>query len=197
MGASCSVALGLKALIPRLKRLSSATRTTLGRLVPFAAVASAGALNVFLMRAQEIRTGIDVFPVKKADDSGRDEDQKLDGGVTNRELKNRRGKSIGMGIGNEAFGKNLGQNNENAESGSAHWSSSTLSIGKSKVAAKIAVAETALSRVMNAMPVMVLPPLVLVQLQRTQWLAKRPRLVLPVNLGTLKTPFVIITIISF
>ena len=35
----------------------------LGRLVPFAAAASAGALNVFLMRGEEIRRGIDIYPV--------------------------------------------------------------------------------------------------------------------------------------
>ena len=48
--------------MPRLKRLSPIAKTTLTRLVPFAAVASAGALNVFLMRGEEIRQGIDVFP---------------------------------------------------------------------------------------------------------------------------------------
>lgn len=182
VGASCSVALGLKALLPRLKRLSPATRATLGRLVPFAAVAGAGALNVFLMRGQEIRTGIDVFPVKGASENEKSEEQRLDGDVVNGP-----GKSIGMGIGNEAFGKNLNQDSEDFESGSASESNSTTSsLGKSKRAAKIAVAETALSRVMNAMPVMVLPPLILVRLQRTQWLAKRPRLVLPVNLGMYK-----------
>jgi sideroflexin-5 len=43
----------------RLKRLSPNTRIILGRLVPFAAVASAGALNVFLIRREEIRRGIE------------------------------------------------------------------------------------------------------------------------------------------
>ena len=62
VGASCTVALGLNALVPRLKRLSPSARTTLTRLVPFAAVASAGALNVFLMRGEEIRQGIDIYP---------------------------------------------------------------------------------------------------------------------------------------
>ncbi|ERF69982.1 hypothetical protein EPUS_03534 [Endocarpon pusillum Z07020] len=55
----------LNALVPRLKRLSPSTRTILSRLVPFAAVASAGVLNVFLMRAEEIRQGIDVYRVQK------------------------------------------------------------------------------------------------------------------------------------
>ena len=43
------------------------------RLVPFAAVASAGALNVFLMRGEEIRRGIDVFPVPSEDEKQHNE----------------------------------------------------------------------------------------------------------------------------
>ena len=137
VGASCSVALGLNALVPRLKRLSPGARTVLSRLVPFAAVASAGALNVFLMRGEEIRKGIDVFPSES------------DAARTKRE-----------------------------ESGQE-----LQSLGKSKKAATLAVGETALSRVLNATPIMVLPPLVLVRLQRAEWLRRSPRLVLPVNLG--------------
>ncbi|KAI9893302.1 MAG: putative alpha-isopropylmalate carrier [Vezdaea aestivalis] len=127
VSASCSVALGLNALVPRLTRLSPAARTVMGRLVPFAAVASAGALNVFLMRGEEIRRGIDVF------------------------------------------GKEVGGQEEN--------------LGKSKIAAKKAVGETALSRVLNATPIMVIPPLVLVKLQKTDLLKRRPGLTLPLNLG--------------
>jgi len=127
--ASCGVALGLNALVPRLRRLSPAARATLGRLVPFAAVASAGALNVFLMRGQEMRDGIDVYP---APGSGGDERE---------------------------------------------------SLGRSRAAARLAVGETALSRVFNSTPIMVLPPLVLARLQRQPWLESRPRLVLPTQLG--------------
>ena len=65
VGASCSVALGLNALVPRL-RVSQGTRNVLKRLVPFAAVATAGALNAYLMRRGEIQTGIDVRPVLSA-----------------------------------------------------------------------------------------------------------------------------------
>lgn len=61
------------------------------------------------------------------------------------------------------------------------------SLGKSKKAATLAVGETALSRVLNATPIMVLPPLVLVRLQNRDWLKQRPRLVLPVNLGLILT----------
>lgn len=61
------------------------------------------------------------------------------------------------------------------------------SLGKSRKAATIAVAETALSRVLNSTPVMVLPAIALVRLQRTAWLAQRPRMVLPVNLGLILT----------
>lgn len=113
--ASCSVALGLNAAVPRLK-VSPATRTVLARLVPFAAVASAGALNVFLMRAEEIRQGIDVYTPESSE-----------------------------------------------------------SLGKSRRAATLAVSETALSRVLNSTPIMVIPPLILLRI--------RPRRVLPVNLG--------------
>ena len=138
VSASCSVALGLNAIVPRLKRVSPGTKTILTRLVPFAAVASAGALNVFLMRGEEIRKGIDVYPVLSEEEKAQREKD---------------GKAI-------------------------------QSLGKSKKAATIAVAETAVSRVLNATPIMVLPPLVLVRLQRTKWLKRRPKMTLPVNLGT-------------
>ena len=145
VGASCSVALGLNALVPRLKGLSPAARTTLTRLVPFAAVASAGALNVFLMRGEEIRRGIDVFPVQSA-----------------------------------------AQKAERERSGAA-GAAAVPSLGKSKKAATLAVGETALSRVLNSTPVMAVPPLILVQLQKREWLKSRPRMVLPVNLGLILT----------
>lgn len=67
VSASCGVAIGLNNLVPRLRRLSPAARTLLTRLVPFAAVASAGALNVFLMRGEEIRRGIDVYAGGRGD----------------------------------------------------------------------------------------------------------------------------------
>jgi sideroflexin-5 len=109
------------------------------RLVPWAAVASAGALNVFLMRGTEIQKGIDVYPVLT-------EEQK--------EIYEKNGQTI-------------------------------QSLGKSKKAATLAVGETALSRVLNSTPVMAFPALVLVRLQRTEWLKQRPRMTLPVNLGKL------------
>lgn len=110
--------------------------------MPFAAVASAGAFNVFLMRGEEIRRGIDIFPALSAVEKERQE-REDEGGVR--------------------------------------------SLGKSKKAATLAVGETALSRVLNSTPVMALPPLILVRLQRMKWLRTRPRLILPVNLGTLLT----------
>lgn len=141
VSASCTVALGLNAIVPRLKRVSPNTKMIMGRLVPFAAVATAGALNVFLMRGEEIRRGIDIFPVQ-----------------TDEEKAER-----------EKTGKEV------------------ASLGKSKKAATLAVGETAISRVLNATPIMVLPPLVLVRLQKTDWLKQRPRMVLPINLGLILT----------
>ena len=137
VSASCSVAVGLNSIVPRLKSISPGTKLILGRLVPFAAVASAGALNVFLMRGEEIRRGIDVYPVLS------DEEKKA----------------------REASGEEV------------------QSLGKSKKAATLAVGETAISRVLNATPIMVIPPLILVKLQKMDWLKNRPRLVLPTNLG--------------
>ncbi len=157
VSASCSVAVGLNALVPRLKRLSPGARTTLGRLVPFAAVASAGALNVFLMRGEEIRRGIDVFPAASGKEDTRAEKAEAE---ADDQIRN-------SGNGETAMGP----------------TTQPASLGKSKKAARLAVAETALSRVMNATPIMVLPPLILVRLQRTEWLRQRPRMVLPVNLG--------------
>ena len=139
--ASCTVALGLNAIVPRLKRVSPTTKTILGRLVPFVAVAAAGVLNVFLMRGEEIRKGIDVFPVQ-----------------TEQEIQER-----------EKTGQEV------------------QSLGKSRKAATLAVGETAISRVMNATPIMVIPPLVLYRMQQTEWLKQRPRMVLPVNLGLILT----------
>ena len=113
----------------------------LGRLVPFAAVASAGAINVFLMRGEEIRRGIDIYPVQT-------EEEKAEREKSGREV---------------------------------------ASLGKSKKAATLAVGETALSRVLNATPVMAIPPLILVRLQKMDWLKQRPRMVLPTNLGLILT----------
>ncbi|ODV69785.1 Tricarboxylate/iron carrier [Hyphopichia burtonii NRRL Y-1933] len=113
--ASCSVALGLNSIVPRLKSLTPNTKMILGRLVPFAAVVSAGIANVFLMRSEELKKGITVF-----DEDGEDK-------------------------------------------------------GTSKTAALYAVGETAASRVINATPIMVVPPLLLVKLQKTRLLKGKPR----------------------
>lgn len=129
--ASCSVALGLNALVPRLK-VSPSTRLVLGRLVPFAAVVSAGVVNVFLMRSEELRRGIAVFDP---------------------------------------------ETNEK--------------VGDSKKAAFYAVGETALSRVINAAPVMAVPPLILVKLQKTKFMRTRGKFTeAAVNLG-------LISLVSF
>jgi hypothetical protein len=89
------------------------------------------------MRGEEIRKGIDIYPVLSNEEKAKRE-------VDSRDVR---------------------------------------SLGKSKKAATLAVAETAISRVLNATPIMVLPPLILVRLQKMDWLKSRPRLVLPVNLG--------------
>lgn len=127
VGASCGVALGLNSIVPKLKNVSANTKLILGRLVPFAAVVSAGIVNVFLMRGQEIRKGISVF-----DEDGND-------------------------------------------------------LGTSKRAAFKAVGETALSRVINATPIMVVPPLLLVQLQKSVLRNKSLGVVTAANIGLIFT----------
>ena len=92
---------------------------------------------MFLMRGEEIRQGIDVYPALS-------------------EAERRRVDTGDMEV---------------------------KPLCKSKKAATLAVGETALSRVLNATPIMVLPPLLLVKLQKTEWLKRRPRMVTPVNLG--------------
>ncbi|KAL8292137.1 hypothetical protein RQP46_001603 [Phenoliferia psychrophenolica] len=67
--ASCSIAVGLSTLVPRLRSLTPASRALLSRFVPFVAVASAGCVNIGLMRWKEIRDGIAVYP--PADSNGR------------------------------------------------------------------------------------------------------------------------------
>ncbi|KAG7744741.1 hypothetical protein KL912_005251 [Ogataea haglerorum] len=123
VGASCGVALGLNSIVPRLRNVSANTKLILGRLVPFAAVVSAGIVNVFLMRSEEIKKGISVF----------DKD------------------------GNE--------------------------LGTSKRAALQAVGETAASRVINATPIMVIPPLLLVRMQKTILRGKSPAIQNLANIG--------------
>lgn len=115
VSASCSVALGLNSIFPRLKSINPTARTILGRLVPFAAVVSAGIVNVFLMRSEELKRGIAVY-------------------------------------------------DHNGEK-----------VGVSKKAAMYAVGETAASRVINATPIMVIPPLILYRLQQTRLLKGRPK----------------------
>ncbi|CAG8469648.1 13249_t:CDS:2, partial [Ambispora leptoticha] len=120
---SCGLAVGLTQLVPRLRFVKPATRNLLSRLVPFAAVASAGTVNVYLMRLKEIRSGIDVY----------DEDGNV--------------------------------------------------LGKSKAAGASAVKQVAISRILNNSPVLTIPPLVLSQLEKTSFLRRNPRLLLPMNFG--------------
>lgn len=147
--ASCSVALGLNSMVPRLK-VSESARNILKRLVPFAAVASAGALNAYLMRRGEIVTGIDVRPVLSEEDK-----RKL-----------------------EAEGKS---------------ESDVPSLGRSQKAAKIAVYETAASRVFNNSPIMIIPPMILYHIETKQqwyknllekeWIKARPRIAKAIPIG--------------
>ena len=107
--ASCGVAVGLNKILPRLKNISLNTRTILSRLIPFSAVVSAGIVNVFLMRSEELKKGINVYDPNDMD-----------------------GEPVGI----------------------------------SKKAAFVAVGETAASRVINATPIMVIPPMLLLAMNK-------------------------------
>lgn len=54
-------------------------------------------------------------------------------------------------------------------------------VGTSKVAAKYALLETALTRIVMPMPILVLPPMIMANLEKLPALKRNPRLVLPVH----------------
>lgn len=58
---SCSTAVGLGKIVENAKRISPKTRSFLGKMVPFVAVASAGAFNAVSMRFNEFQEGIDIM----------------------------------------------------------------------------------------------------------------------------------------
>ena len=146
VSASCGVAVGLGKAVANLrvadmvdgkkagKGVTPGLKMVLGRLVPFAAVVTAGVVNVGLMRGGEIASGIDVYATKEAEDAGAE------------------------------------------------------SLGKSRKAAILAVGETALSRVINATPIMVVPPMLLMRLQRSAWMKRNPGAAIPVNIGEFAIP---------
>ncbi|KAF8473923.1 mitochondrial cation transporter [Kalaharituber pfeilii] len=158
VSSSCGVALGLNSLVPKLKNVSPSTKLVLGRLVPFAAVVTAGVVNVGVMRGGEILGGIDVYPSLP---------------------KYTPSKSA-------APSTAMIPTSQTASPGPASSEdlTPTTSLGKSRHCALLAVSQTALSRVLNATPIMVIPPLILISLQkRWKYLQRNPRAVLPVNLG--------------
>ncbi|WWD07459.1 hypothetical protein V865_005559 [Kwoniella europaea PYCC6329] len=61
---SVFLAVSLSRLVPRL-RVSPAAKDILGKLVPFASVASAGVVNISCIRWKEMRDGVEVFKLTK------------------------------------------------------------------------------------------------------------------------------------
>ena len=101
VASSCGVHYGLNRILANSTNFGTTMRTFLGRTIPFTAVASAGALNVILMRYNEMSQGIQVC----------DED------------------------GNE--------------------------IGISKIAGRRAILQTALSRIVLPVPILLFPPIIM------------------------------------
>ncbi|CAO3671106.1 unnamed protein product [Rhizopus stolonifer] len=56
-------------------------------------------------------------------------------------------------------------------------------VGKSKTAGFSAVSQVAVSRVLTNAPVLIIPPVLLGHLQKTEFIKARPRLVTPINFG--------------
>ncbi|XP_029450441.1 sideroflexin-5 [Rhinatrema bivittatum] len=67
------------------------------------------------------------------------------------------------------------------EEGIDVFDSSGKLVGSSKIAAKHALIETALTRVVLPMPILVLPPIIMSVLEKTSVLRSHPRLVLPMH----------------
>ena len=55
VASSCTIAVGLNEWVKRAKSLKPSTQAMLARGIPFAAVAAAGTMNVFLMRQKELK----------------------------------------------------------------------------------------------------------------------------------------------
>lgn len=58
-------------------------------------------------------------------------------------------------------------------------------IGKSKKAGVSAVSQVAISRVLTNAPVLIIPPLLLGRIQKTEFIKARPHWVTPINFGKL------------
>lgn len=54
-------------------------------------------------------------------------------------------------------------------------------VGTSKAAAKKAVSETALSRVILPAPILIFPPIIMTMLEKTKFIMSRPKMILPLN----------------
>ncbi|KAI8643691.1 Tricarboxylate/iron carrier [Parasitella parasitica] len=57
------------------------------------------------------------------------------------------------------------------------------SVGKSKEAGFSAVSQVAISRILTNAPVLILPPIILGRLEKTNFIKQRPRLIVPLNFG--------------
>ena len=57
------------------------------------------------------------------------------------------------------------------------------SMGKSKEAGFSAVSQVAISRILTNAPVLILPPVILGRLEKTNFIKQRPKLIVPLNFG--------------
>lgn len=73
---SVLLAVSLTRLVPRLN-VSPSAKQLLGKLVPFASVASAGVVNISCIRWKEMRDGVEVFKLAKSPETGEERKEVL------------------------------------------------------------------------------------------------------------------------
>lgn len=127
VGVSCSLAVGLGRVASNVAKSNASPimKSTLSILVPYTAVASAGAANVIFMRYSETQSGI--------------------------EVKNESGELIGI----------------------------------SKLAGREALKQTAITRLVLPVPILIAPPIIMKAVDSTGVFKQKPRIRTPVYLGVI------------
>mmetsp|Transcript_22486 Transcript_22486/g.62628 ORF Transcript_22486/g.62628 Transcript_22486/m.62628 type:complete len:377 (-) Transcript_22486:132-1262(-) len=114
---SIGMSMGLKAAIDRSKRLTAVQKVSAQRFVALPAIITAAAINVFLMRRNELTTGIDVYYEPSA--------------------------------------------NTNTSTVTTQEAAAPVVVGSSQLAAKKALSEMIISRMVLPLPTFLIPPLAL------------------------------------
>lgn len=125
---SIGMSMGLKTAIDRTKRLTAVQKVSVQRFVALPAIITAAAINVFLMRRNELTTGIDVYYEPNAGD-------------------------------NAPFAAPA--STAPSSSAGTEEAAAPVVVGSSQLAAKKALSEMIISRMVLPLPVFLFPPLAL------------------------------------